>query len=397
MKLIKKTVGRRIAGLFCLILMILLLPTSAFASTAVDMDHPASLRMMSTYNGTLLDGAVFDVWRVGDIDSAGHLTLSPDLAGYSISLEQGTTTELRALAQTLMQYIVRDDIPKRGSLRVPSDTFLNLEVGLYLVCGHRYTDDTFTYEFEPFLVSLPSMDKSGDWIYDVRISPKAKKYSDFPATTTISVLKKWEDDGAEQNRPEEIEVQLIRDEKVHETVILSAKNNWRYTWLDLSTDYSWNVTEKTIPKDYTLLISKEGVAYVLVNTYAPEITEVEVVKKWEDKGHESERPTSIQIQLLCDGEIYDVVTLSVTNQWKHTWTNLEKGHRWNVKEGSTPAHYTSKTTQSGGEFTIVNTYRPSKPSEPSLPQTGQLWWPVPVLLCLGVLFLVIGFCTKKHD
>lgn len=38
---------------------------------------------------------------------------------------------------------------------------------------------------------------------------------------------------------------------------------------------------------------------------------------------------------------------------------------------------------------------PSTPSEPpGLPQTGQLWWPVPILSFAGVLFIILGW--KKH-
>lgn len=40
---------------------------------------------------------------------------------------------------------------------------------------------------------------------------------------------------------------------------------------------------------------------------------------------------------------------------------------------------------------------PDKPTEPSgkLPQTGQLWWPVPILLSVGILLVLIGLFRRK--
>lgn len=33
--------------------------------------------------------------------------------------------------------------------------------------------------------------------------------------------------------------------------------------------------------------------------------------------------------------------------------------------------------------------------EPELPQTGQLWWPVPVLFAVGLLFVVVGLIRRR--
>ena len=40
--------------------------------------------------------------------------------------------------------------------------------------------------------------------------------------------------------------------------------------------------------------------------------------------------------------------------------------------------------------------KPHKPSGPHLPQTGQLWWPVPVLLGGGVLLILFGILLLKR-
>lgn len=38
---------------------------------------------------------------------------------------------------------------------------------------------------------------------------------------------------------------------------------------------------------------------------------------------------------------------------------------------------------------------PEKPDK--LPQTGQLWWPVPVLICLGLACIAVGLIRRRRD
>ncbi len=38
---------------------------------------------------------------------------------------------------------------------------------------------------------------------------------------------------------------------------------------------------------------------------------------------------------------------------------------------------------------------PDKPVPPRLPQTGQLWWPVPMLAFAGLLFIMLGWTLNK--
>lgn len=40
----------------------------------------------------------------------------------------------------------------------------------------------------------------------------------------------------------------------------------------------------------------------------------------------------------------------------------------------------------------------TRPSEPSkLPQTGMLWWPVPALVCGGLLLIVAGLVVRRRQ
>ncbi len=43
---------------------------------------------------------------------------------------------------------------------------------------------------------------------------------------------------------------------------------------------------------------------------------------------------------------------------------------------------------------VPETTNPPAPTDPKLPQTGQLNWPVPVLVVLGLLLLAAGWVTR---
>jgi LPXTG-motif cell wall-anchored protein len=36
------------------------------------------------------------------------------------------------------------------------------------------------------------------------------------------------------------------------------------------------------------------------------------------------------------------------------------------------------------------------PEKPKLPQTGQLWWPIPMLVCAGLLLIIIGLLRRRR-
>ena len=129
------------------------------------------------------------------------------------------------------------------------------------------------------------------------------------------------------------------------------------------------------------------------------------LKIWDDKGYESQRPSEITVQLLRDGEIYDTVALNEKNNWLYVWDALDAAYQWEVVEKACPG-YTVKVGKTGQTFTLTNTRVPSetppkKPdspaSKPRLPQTGQLWWPVPLLAFAGAVLLILGVRRRRKS
>jgi hypothetical protein len=122
---------------------------------------------------------------------------------------------------------------------------------------------------------------------------------------------------------------------------------------------------------------------------------------------EKNRPDSVTAILYKDGEKFDSVILSSSNNWQHTWPKLSSEYKWNVTEEIVPTDYTVtySTTdiniksefEHDTEFIINNTFvqTPSQTVtqevKPTIPQTGQLWWPVPILSAAGLLAFGTGW------
>lgn len=136
------------------------------------------------------------------------------------------------------------------------------------------------------------------------------------------------------------------------------------------------------------------------------LTIVKTAKTWIDQN--STRPSSIEVALLqggetvvlkvvnSNGEIVDYtfapITLSSKNNWQGAWRGVDaRGGECSVKEVKVPVGYTVSYKYDDGVYKGINTG--------SLLQTGQLNWPIPVLVIVGMLMLGVGclMLRKKED
>jgi len=135
-----------------------------------------------------------------------------------------------------------------------------------------------------------------------------------------------------------------------------------------------------------------------VPDHEPEYIKREVLKVWRD-GEGEQRPNEVKVHLIRDGEVYDSAVLSAANGWSHVWDDLEDTHVWTLTE-EVPEGYTVTVTQEGVTFVVTNTAPytppPPPPPPPDIPQTGQLWWPVPVLAAAGLMLFAAGFVRSRR-
>ena len=295
----------------------------------------------STQKGSIsivcpVEGMELSLYRVAEYEESGSFTLTERFRKYPVSLEQKSQEGWQGAADALADYIRRDGITADAVLVSGSDRtvcFTDLNRGLYLVLGQttELQEDGKIQIYEPqtALIALPE---------------DSKETSEGTDPYQVTAVLKFE------------------------------KND------------------------------KPG---------NPEETKIHVLKVWK-QDQEKERPDSIVVELLqTDAEgnttVVDRQTLTKENQWSYTWKNLSTLMRWSVSEAEVPKGYTVAVTREGDTVVLTNTAKKSgnpdgevnppskKPTDKTtdktsdkLPQTGQLWWPVLVLLFAGAICLLAG-------
>ncbi len=127
---------------------------------------------------------------------------------------------------------------------------------------------------------------------------------------------------------------------------------------------------------------------------------IHVLKIWK-KDNKKSRPKSIEVCLLrSDGIVVDKVKLNSDNQWSTTWDSLSTLYTYSVMETSVPSGYKESCYREMDTIVLTNTgsdkYRVEKKDE-VLPNSGQLWWPVPVLLFVGLVLFGLGRHLKNEE
>ena len=272
---VKRCLRRLAKGLAVLGMLLSMVTATVSAAAQIDTGRRGSLSVYFGEGGEDFAGVEFSIYRVASVSASGIYTLTGDFADYPVTVNNLTSSGWRALAQTLEAYVSRDGLRPLDTEETDRSgwaEFRQLRTGLYLVSGEQYADGDTVYTPEPMLVSLPGQDEDGEWEYHVEAICKYDEDSEPPSDDTVrrKVLKIWDDSGNRDQRPAYVRVQLLRNGRVVDTVRLSEDNNWQYTWNDLDADARWQVVEDQVPDGYTVSIDREGITFVITNTYPPE-------------------------------------------------------------------------------------------------------------------------------
>lgn len=127
---------------------------------------------------------------------------------------------------------------------------------------------------------------------------------------------------------------------------------------------------------------------------------IHVLKVWK-RDNKKSRPKTIEVCLLrSDGIVVDKVILNSDNQWSTTWENLSTSYTYRVMETSVPSGYKESCTREKDTIILTNTGNFTDKVEKKdevLPNSGQLWWPVPVLLFVGLVLFGLGRHLKNEE
>lgn len=128
---------------------------------------------------------------------------------------------------------------------------------------------------------------------------------------------------------------------------------------------------------------------------SPQLFDLKVIKYWKDSGYTDQRPKTIKVDLYCNGAVDRTVELNASNNWSYTFYGLETRHTWMVREQTVPNGYQATYGEQNGAQIITNTYTAPSSGQQTIPQTGLLWWPVPVMAVLGMTLLIIGLLLRR--
>lgn len=349
MKIFKKRLEA--AALILALCALCLAPASAASSSTYDTvkAEDCTLTVGFAPGGAPMTGSTFRIWRVGTLSEKGCLPFR-EFDGYNVLNGPGGWS---AKASTLLSYLQRDSVAPTQTGQTGADGTVTFEIkaadqGLYLVAGDSQWRDGTRYTPTPVLVTVPYTRDLQTWQTAVASRDKFSTYTpggggEDRETVQRHVLKSWEDDGHEDERPASITVDLLRDGQVDRSATLTAANSWRYDWTGLDAGYEWTVVERE-NEQYASLVEQEGITFHITNSWLEEI--------------DPEEPPLIDLPDLPD----------------------------NPDNPDLPDN-----PEDPGFVDIPD---PDVPLT-DLPQTGQLWWPVAPLAMGGLMLLLIGWKRRR--
>ncbi|NMM93848.1 Cna B-type domain-containing protein [Bifidobacterium oedipodis] len=234
------------------------------------------------HDGDPVPGVKVDLYRVATWSKDWQAEPTEAFKKYDVAWPDLTTmsqNELRDLANTLASYAQLDGIKPLASGETAADgeyKFSNLPDGLYLLVYGSYKNSELSCDAGALLVSLPTSTDKANTVEGINVTVEPKTECETTPPTPpekdieIKVVKVWEDSNdSEHKRPSQVVVQLLRDGKVYDEVVLDESNNWTHIWTGLDPDHEWSVVEKSVPDGYTVSVDREGNVYTITNTYTP--------------------------------------------------------------------------------------------------------------------------------
>lgn len=403
---------RKIIG--CLLSLIIMF--SSFA-VIVNADNKGSVSVEFLYNGKSVSGINTQIVKIGNIEE-----------NILINFEN---------AEKYYKYVKDNNITgvSKSSDNIGKAFFENVESGYYLV----FYNDSGKYIIKPAIIKVVDNENA---MAKPKMEYKGGGNSGGDTNRNIYVRKLWnDDDNKNGDRPSKIQVKLMYDGNIYKTAELNIENGFKHTFEDVPASSSFTVVEEDI-KDYKAEYNYENSGVVIVNraekndnnnpdnnnnidnndpdnkndnindntdTTTDKIN-IPIKKEWIGNGEHS----SVKVNLIKEYSIIDSCVLSDENNWSYVFKDKPKYDNYTIWEEEIDGWIPVYEKNENGEFIIKN-YSPEKyneivseittedmglqaspqkpanePKNEKIPQTGMLMWLVPVLMVLGVLFIICG-------
>lgn len=219
---------------------------------------PAAASSQGSILLQLPDGISTTIYKVADYNGEQY-TLTPELSesGADVEIIAGNPSE--ATATAIEQYLKAN-----GAKGITKESaggnvnFNSLSLGIWLVTADRD-------EFKPFLAFLPHQ-TGGVLSYVVYAAPKAEEND--PNTTSIYVMKRWEDDeNRAGHRPDSITVDLLLNGEVVSSGKLSSATAWTHTFENVKKADGYSVEEHRVDRYEAKYGGDQKDGFVITNVY----------------------------------------------------------------------------------------------------------------------------------
>lgn len=351
----------KIAAVCLALVMALWCMAGTFMSASAE-ENAGSLMLWCVKDDDIVSGMNWHLYRVGHREKDDYVfegdfaDCRPTLGDQSKPMLQWDAETVADAGNTLKIMSIADQIPARASGKTDargSLTFPALEDGLYLVWGETLRIGDTTY-----IPSALFFEMNGADTALLNAYPKIVIRTRDDSDVRYSVRKVWQNDESQEwNRTVSIIAERYRNNQLYDEVTLSEENDWTFVWSD-SDENEWFVREKVIPAHYTVTYKDNHTQYLIVNTY--------------------------------EGET------SVTTTAASVTTTDTAAATTNTIASSTTASGSRSTTETLAIRPSTTTHTVTS-VENKVPQTGQLWWPVPALAGGGVLLIGIGAALRKKE
>lgn len=411
---LKTILHRATAGALCLILCIAALSQTALAVSVPGSAGPVNVnRKNCTLTLHYLHPDVtVRLYRVADVDANMSFTMTSEFSYPKTTLNYDPSAcQTAGQWQDLAQRLWGEVTTQTATVRKTADDgkggfaakFGGLTPGLYLVVTDKYTysekDPTYgvetrniQYTVNPYLVSVPTWsDTKKDWIYDIEGDAGAKATSSDSETVGYMALKVWRDgNGNTISWPFTGPITLVLQRwEYGRWVDVPGQEREVYSWHpwccweNLDGHYSYRVRESYVLNGYTSSVSLSNAnpyTFVVTNTKNGTTTTTS-----QPPVYSSQPPT----------------WSSQPPTWSSqppTWpTRPPQTSRPPDTELDDPDVPLGNRTPPPGNTPPNDEIELDDPDVPlgDLPQTGQLWWPVPVLAVSGAFLLLVGLVRRR--
>jgi len=346
-------------------LMAILLAAFGFYANSAYAETTGSIVINYKYSDKALVNVTSYAYKVAEINGGKFELISAfenagitneDLNGYTVSdsSDESDIEEAQkafaSFAKTLYEYAALNGISYDASTVSDSNgvaTYSGLSIGVYVIYSEPLVEGYYTYVTSPIMIAIPSWDSvNGTYSYDCVVNAKCEEYIE---DVDYTVRKVWSDSGYESNRPSSITAKIYVDGEEYKTVTLSSSNSWKYSW-SYEPGHTFTVTEVSTASNYSASVSQSGFTFTITNTYNPPSDDDTTDDDTPDD--DTTTDTDEPEDATDEGEVFGVIR----------------------KLSDLPA--------------VLGARR--------LPQTGLLWWPIPLLLVAGLVMIILGVKSLKN-